>query len=100
MALSHSTSKQKWGDADFTVLSYPCVGIVNGTVSGYVKKVWADFVKCYESRQKNCEEPTMDQIGRIKGMIKTLKTIEDSIRRSKVNVAYLTMKGLEEGITG
>ena len=33
-------------------------------------------------------------------MIKTLKTIEDSIRRSKVNVACLSMKGLEERITG
>ena len=46
--------------------------------------------------------PTMNQIARIKGMIKTLKrrTIEDSIRRSKVNVACLSMKGLEERITG
>ena len=44
--------------------------------------------------------PTKDQIGRIKEMIKTLKTIEDLIRRLKVNVVYLSMKGLEERITG
>ena len=35
-------------------------------------------------------------------IIKTtlVKTMEDSIRRSKVNVACLSMKGLEERITG
>ena len=104
MALSHSTSQGKWGGADGIVLSDPRVGILNGTVPGYVQKVWADFVKCYESGNKKHAEddarPTKDQIGRIKEMIKTLKTIEDLIRRLKVNVVYLSMKGLEERITG
>ena len=103
MELSHSTSQEKPGGADCIVLSDPRVGIMNGTVAGYVQKVWADFVKCYESGKKKHEEddarPTRDQIGRIKGMIKTLKTMEDSIRRSKVNVEYLSIKGLEERIT-
>ena len=105
MALSHSTSQEKRGGADCIVLSDPRVGIVNGKVAGYVQKVRADFVKCYESgKKKHAKEdyarPTMNQIARIKGMIKTLKTIEDSIRRSKVNVACLSIKGLEERITG
>ena len=103
--LSHSTSQEKRGGADCIVLSDPRVGVVNGKVAGYVQKVRADFVKCYESgKKKHAEEdvatPTVNQTARIKGMIKTLKTIEDSIRRSKVNVGCLSMKGLQERITG
>ena len=104
-ALSHSTSQEKQCGADCIVLSDNRVGIVNGKVAGYVQKVRADFVKCYESgKKKHAEEdvatPTVNQTARIKGMIKTLKTIEDSIRRSKVNVGCLSMKGLQENITG
>ena len=66
MALSQSTSQEKRGGADCIVLSDPRVGIVNGKVAGYVQKVRADFVKCYESgKKKHAKEddarPTMNQ---------------------------------------
>ena len=60
MALSHSTSQEKWGGADGIVLSDPCVGILNGTVPGYVQKVWADFVKCYESGKRSMRKMMQD----------------------------------------